>query len=284
MRVDFTSQIEHKSLEKSKKRIEKMLSLLDGFEYKLSSEGAIISYKGKKYFIPYKTLYEKSISSKKSDQDIKYNLDVRKFYKEVSDESVKEITFSELVFLYLNKMKFLPELSEVIKLVESIEESQKDLGVEAILDFGKLRFIFRYGSKVLVDLSYETLRDRYLENEERVENLKKNISLKARRAIDKEKKKHTLTQKSIEVRNIAYSFLEENGMKLVDPNFQSIKQKVSIICSCGRTFDYYLHVLLQYKVPSCPECRKTKSSLESFFEENIVYHIPKNFEFIKKVD
>jgi very-short-patch-repair endonuclease len=284
MKVDFTSPIEHKSLEKPKRRLEKMLSFLEVFEYKLSSEGAVVSYGDKKYLIPYETLYQKSISTRKSAQDIKYNLETGRFYIELKNENFREISFPELVFLYTKKMKFLSELSKVIELVENIEESQKDLGVEAILDFGKLRFIFRYGSKTLVDLPYETLRDRHLKDEKRAENLRRNIYLKAKRIIESEKKKEDSQRKKIEVRNKVFSYLKENDLKLVDPNFRSIDQKVSLICSCGRIFEYHLNVLLQYNVQSCPECRKTKSSLESFFEDEIASRIPLNYEFRKKID
>jgi len=284
MKIDFTSLIEHKSLEKPKRRAEKILALLEGLEYKLSWEGIVVFWENKKYLIPYETLYQKSISSKHAVKDIKYNLKTGRVYKEMRSENFGEIKFSELVFLLLKKMQFLPEFLEVIKLVENVEDYNKDLGVTAILDFGRLRFIFALDSKILVNFSYETLRDRYLEKEEKIEKLKKNISLKARRAIDKERKKEALQKKSIEVRNRVFSYLEENNLKLVDPNFHSIEQKVSLICSCGRTFDYHLNVLLQYKVPSCPECRKTKSSLESFFEDGIASHIPRGFEFRRKIE
>jgi very-short-patch-repair endonuclease len=284
MKIDFISPIEHKSLEKPKRRIEKMLSFLEGLEYKLSPEGAVVHYKDKKYLIPYETLYKKSISTRKSTQDIKYNLEAGRFFKELNSENFREIGLAELIFVFLNKMKFLPEFSEVIKLVENVEDHNKDLGVEAILDFGRFRFIFVLYSEVLADFSYETLRDRYLGKEEKIEKLEKSISSKAKRVIDEKRKREASQKKSIEVRNRAFSYLEENNLKLVDSNFRSIEQKVSLICSCGRTFDYHLNVLLQYKVPSCPECRKTKSSLESFFEDEIITHIPKNFEFRKKID
>jgi len=284
MKIDFTSPIEHKSLEKPKRRIEKMLSLLEDLEYKLSPEGAVVYYKNKRYLIPYETLYKKSISTIKADQDIKYNLETERLYKELNGENFREISLAELVFIFLNKMKFLPQFLEIVKLVENVEDYNKDLGVDATLDFGRFRFIFALESKILDDFSYETLRDRYLGKEEKIEKLKKNISLKARRVIDEKRKKQALQKKSIEVRNRVFSFLDENNLKLVDPNFRSIEQKVSLICSCGRTFDYHLNVLLQYKVPSCPECRKTKSSLESFFEEEIASNIPVNFEFRKRLD
>jgi len=284
MKIDFTSPIEHKSLEKPKRRIEKMLSFLEGFEYKLSPEGAVVFYGSKKYLIPYETLYQKSVSTIKSTQDIKYNLEARGFYNELGSEDFREISFAELVFLFLRKMNFLPYFLKVIKLVESVEEFNKDLDVEVNIDFGRFRFIFVLDSKILADFSYETLRDRYLGKKEKIEKLKKSISLKARKVIDEKRKREALQKKSIEVRNRVFSYLEENNLKLVYPNFRSIEQKVSLICSCGRTFDYHLNVLLQYKVPSCPECRKTKSSLESFFEEEIASNIPVNFEFRKKLD
>jgi very-short-patch-repair endonuclease len=284
MKIDFTSPLKHRSLEKPKRRVEKMLSFLEGFEYKLSPEGAVVFYEGNRFLIPYGTLYEKSTSTRRAVKDITYNLKKKRFYKEIKNEDFVEISFKELVFLFLEKMKFLPELLKVIELVEGVEKFNSYLGVEAILDFGKLRFIFRRDSKILADLSYETLRDRYLENEERVESLKQILSAKVQKIIEKEKKKETLAKKREEVRNRVYSYLEENGLKLVDPNFRSIEQKVSIICSCGRTFDYHLNVPLQYKVPSCPECRKTKSSLESFFEKEIASYIPVSFEFRKKID
>jgi very-short-patch-repair endonuclease len=284
MKIDFTSPIEHKSLEKPKRRVEKMLSFLEGLEYKLSPEGVIVYYKDKKYLIPYETLYQKSISTRKSAQDIKYNLETERFYKELGSENFREIGLAELVFIFLNKMKFLPEFSEVMKLVNNLEDYNKDLGVDAILDFGRFRFIFVLDSKILADFSYETLRDRYLGKKEKIENLRKNISLKARKIADEKRKREALQKKSIEVRNRVFSYLEENNLKLVGINFRSIEQKVSLICSCGRTFDYHLNVLLRYKVSSCPECRQKKSSLESFFEEEIASHIPVNFEFRKKID
>ncbi len=284
MKIDFTSPIEHRSLEKAKRRVEKMLSFLEGFEYKLSPEGAVVFYGGKKYLVPYETLYQKSTNTRYAVKDIEYNLKRGRFYKEIKDEDFKEISFAELIFLYLKKMKFIPELLKVVELVESLEEFSRNLGVEAKLEFGKLRFIFSRSSKVLANFSYETLRDRYLEKEKRIENFKKSIFLKAQRLIEEEKKKEELERKSIEVRKRVFSYLEESGLKLNDPHFHSIKQKVELICPCGRTFDYHLNVLLQYKVPSCPECRKTKSSLESFFEDEIASRIPRGFDFRSKIE
>ncbi len=283
MRVDFTSPIEHKSLEKPKRRLEKMLSFLQGFEYKLSPEGAIVFFGNKAYLVPYDTLYQKSTNINKAVQDIIYNLRTGRFYKEVVDKEFEEIVFRELVFIFLRRMKFLPDFSDVMGLVEEVEAALRDLGVEATLDFGKLRFLFRCCQKTLADISYETLRDRYLGNEEKVERFKKSIFLKASKLLREERKKESLKSVRLAVRDRVFSYLSENSLEMIK-DYSSIKQSASLICSCGRTFDYHLNSLLQYRVPSCSECRKTKSSLESFFEDQIASRIPKSFEFRKKVD
>jgi len=283
VRVDFTSPIEHKSLDKPKRRLEKMLSFLSGFEYKLSPEGAIVFFGNKSYLVPYETLYQKSISNKKAVKDISYNLRTGRLYKEVVDKEFEEIVFRELVFIFLRSMKFLPDFSDVMGLVEEVEAALRDLGVEAILDFGKLRFLFRCCQKTLADISYETLRDRYLGNEEKIERFKKSIFLKASELLEEERKKESLKSIRLAVRDRVFSYLSENNLEMIK-DYSSIKQSASLICSCGRTFDYHLNSLLQYRVPSCSECRKTKSSLESFFEDQIASSIPKSFEFRKKVD
>ncbi len=283
MRVDFTSPIEHKSLDKLKRRLEKMLSFLQGFEYKLSPEGAIVFFGNKSYLVPYETLYQKSISNKKAVKDISYNLRTGRFYKEVVDKEFEEIVFRELVFIFLRRMKFLPDFSDVMGLVEEVEAALRDLGVEAILDFGKLRFLFRCRQETLADISYETLRDRYLGNEEKIERFKKSIFLKASKLLREERKKESLKSVRLAVRDRVFSYLSESNLEMIR-DYSSIKQSASLICSCGRTFDYHLNSLLQYRVPSCSECRKTKSSLESFFEDQIASRIPKSFEFRKKVD
>jgi len=249
VRIDFSNPIEHRSLEKPKKRLEKMLSFLAGFEYRLSPEGAVVFFGNKAYLVPYETLYQKSTSSKKAVKDITYNLRTGRFYREIVNQNFKEIGFRELLFIFLKKTKFLPDFLDVFSLVEDVELASRDLGVEAIFDFGRLRFLFRCCQKTLVDFSYETLRDRYLGKEEKIEKLKKNILSKAISAIEEKRKNEALQKKGIEVRNRVFSYLQENKLKLVDSNFQFIKQKVSLICSCGRTFDYHLNVLLQYKVP-----------------------------------
>jgi len=283
VRVDFSSPIEHKSLDKPKKRIEKMLSFLSGFEYRLSPEGAVVFFGGKSYLVPYDTLYQKSTNTNKAVQDMTYNLRTGRFYKEVVNQGFEEIGFRELVFIFLKKMRFLPEFSDVLNLVEDVEAASRDLGVEAILDFGRLRFLFRCCQKNLADLSYETLRDRYLGNEERVERLKKSIFLKASKLIEEERKKESLKSIRLSVRDRVFSYLSDNNIEMTD-DYESMKQGAKLICSCGRTFTYHLNTLLQYRVKSCPECRKTKSSLESFFEEEIASHIPVSFEFRKNID
>jgi len=283
VRVDFISPIEHKSLDKPKRRVKKILSLLSGFEYKLSSEGAIVFFGGKTYLVPYDTLYQKSISTKKAVKDMTYNLRTGRFYKEVVNQDFEEIGFRELVFIFLKKMRFLPEFSDVLDLVEDVEAASRDLGVEAILDFGRLRFLFRCCQKTLADLSYETLRDRYLGNEERVERLKKSIFLKASKLIEEERKKESLKSIRLSVRDRVFSYLSENNIEMTD-DYESIKQGAKLIRSCGRTFTYHLNTLLQYRVQSCPECRKKKSSLESFFEDEIASRIPVSFEFRKNID
>jgi very-short-patch-repair endonuclease len=283
VRVDFISPIEHKSLDKPKRRVEKMLSFLAGFEYRLSPEGAVVFFGNKAYLVPYDTLYQKSTNINKAVQDMTYNLRTGRFYKEVVNQDFEKIGFRELVFIFMNKMKFLPGFSDVISLVEKIEAAFRDLGVEAILDFGRLRFLFRCCQKTIADLSYETLRDRYLGNEERVEKLKKSIFIKASKLIEEERKKESLKSTRLAVRDRVFSYLSENNIEMTD-GYESIKQSSKLICSCGRFFTYHLNTLLQYRVQSCPECRKTKSSLESFFEEEIASRIPLSFEFRKKVE
>jgi very-short-patch-repair endonuclease len=283
VRVDFISSIEHKSLDKPKRRVEKMLSFLSGLEYKLSPEGAIAFFGGKAYLIPYDTLYQKSISTRKSVKDITYNLRTGRFYKEVVNQDFEEIGFRELVFIFLKKMRFLPEFLDVLDLVEDVEAASRDLGVEAILDFGRLRFLFRCCQKTLADLPYETLRDRYLGNKGRVERLKKSIFLKASKLLEEKRKKESLKSIRLAVRDRVFSYLSENNIEMID-DYESIKQGAKLICSCGRFFTYHLNTLLQYRVQSCPECRKTKSSLESFFEEEIVFRIPASFDFRKKIE
>jgi very-short-patch-repair endonuclease len=283
VRVDFISPIEHKSLEKPRKRVEKMLSFLAGFEYRLSPEGAVVVFGDKAYLVPYDTLYQKSTSAKKAVKDITYNLRTGRFYRKVVDRDFEEIGFQELVFIFLKRMKFLPGFSDVLGLVEDVEKASRDLGVEAILDFGKLRFLFRCCRKTIADISYETLRDRYLGNEEKVKRLKRSILLKASKLYEEERKKESLKSLRLSVRDRVFSYLSENNIEMTD-DYESIKQDAKLICSCGRTFTYHLNTLLQYRVKSCPECRKTKSSLESFFEDEIASRIPVSFEFRKNID
>jgi very-short-patch-repair endonuclease len=283
VRVDFISPIEHKSLDKPKRRVEKMLSFLAGFEYRLSPEGAVVFFGNKAYLVPYDTLYQKSISTRKAVKDITYNLRTGRFYKEVVNQDFEEIGFRELVFIFLKKMRFLPEFSDVLDLVEDVEAASRDLGVEAILDFGRLRFLFRCCQKTLADLPYETLRDRYLGNEGRIKRLNKSIFLKASKLLEEKRKKESLRSMRFAVRDRVFSYLSENNIEMID-DYESITKSAKLICSCGRVFTYHLNTLLQYRVQSCPDCRKTKSSLESFFEEEIASRIPVNFEFRKKMD
>lgn len=272
MKLDFSGNLTNKTLLQAKERFNLMLSFLGDLEKVFSKDGVVVFYKEKKFLIPYETLYSKSTNPNKAKQNIFYNLNYERYYKTV--ENIEEITFEEAFFNFLKDKKYFLHLNSVLEYITSLEES---LSLEIIFYVYNLNFSFFYEDKKIWSAKYDTLRDRYLKSEKKREKLLKELSSKIDKIkinLEKEKEKEL---KRLRVLN----YLHENKLVLLDKNYSSIRDKVNILCSCQKEFAYHLNVLMQYNVNSCPDCRKIKSSLESFFEEHILSNIPYTYEFRK---
>ena len=272
MKLDFSGNPTNKTLLQAKERFNLMLSFLGDLEKIFSKDGVVVFYKEKKFFIPYETLYYKSINPNKANQDIFYNLERERYYKTV--ENIDEISKEEAFFNFLKDKKYFVHLNPVLEYIASMEES---MSLEVIFYVYALNFSFFYKDRKIWSAKYDTLRDRYLKNEEKKEKLSKELSSKIEKikvVLEKEKEKES---KRLRVLN----YFHENKLVLLDEDYSSVKNKVNILCSCQKEFSYHLNVLMQYNVTACPDCRKTKSSLESFFEESILSPIPYTYEFRK---
>ncbi|MEM3369231.1 MAG: hypothetical protein QXP88_03985 [Thermoproteota archaeon] len=272
MKLDFSGTPINKTLLQAKERFNLMLSFLGDLEQVFSKDGVIVFYKEKKFLIPYETLYSKATNPNKANQDIFYNLNYERYYKTV--ENIEEITSEEAFFNFLKDKKYFLHLNPVLEYISSLEEG---LSLEVIFYVYTLNFSFCYRDKKIWSAKYDTLRDRYLKSEEKKGKLLKELSSKIDKiklTLEKEKEKEL---KRMRVLN----YFHENKLVLLDKNYSSIRDKVNILCSCKKEFTYHLNVLMQYNVNSCSDCRKVKSSLESFFEEHILVDVPYTYEFRK---
>lgn len=272
MKLDFSGTPTNKTLLQAKERFNLMLSFLGDLEKVFSKKGVIVFYKEKKFLISYETLYSKATNPNKANQDIFYNLNYERYYKTV--ENIEEITQGEAFFNFLKDKKYFLHLNSVLEYISPLEES---LPLEIIFYVYNLNFSFFYKDKKIWSVKYETLRDRYLKSEVKKDKLLRELSAKISKiqlTLEKEKEK--------ELRRLrVLNYFHENKLVLLDKNYSSFTDKVNILCSCKREFKYHLNVLMQYNVNSCSECRKVKSSLESFFEERILTDIPFSYEFRK---
>ncbi|BAK53825.1 hypothetical protein TMA_137 [Thermus phage TMA] len=270
MKIIFPNHVENKKVLQAKKKFDKMLSFVENFEKRFSKDGVIVFYKGNKFLIPYPSLYTKATNAQKAQKDLVYNLETKRHYKLV--ESFEEISFEKAFFEFLTSMKFfihLPQISHLVK------EAEKNFSIEAVLNLSNLEFSLIYKNQEIWRLKYTTLRDVYLKKKERffflIEEKKKGVDKKE----EKLKQKNEITLKA---RQKIEEFTSKANLKILYDDY-NIKSRVPLLCSCGNVFEYYLNVLLQYNITSCPSCRIKKSTLEEFFENEVLKNIPFSYEF-----
>ncbi|MEM0333295.1 MAG: hypothetical protein QXX30_02405 [Candidatus Aenigmatarchaeota archaeon] len=270
MRIVLPDQIENKKVLQAKKRFYKMLSFVENFEKKFSKDGVIVFYKEDKFFVPYSSLYRKTTHSHSARKNLVYNLEKKRHYRLV--ENFEEISFEEAFFGFLTSMKFFIHLPQILHLVE---EAEKIYSIEAVLDLSNLEFSLTYKNQEIWRLKYSTLRDVYLKKKERFFFL---VEEKKRKIDEKEEKIRRRIEKQIEVKQKVENSLSSANLKILSENYK-MRSKVTLLCSCGNVFDYHLNSLIQYNITSCPTCRIKKSTLEEFFENEVLKDIAFSYEF-----
>jgi len=270
MRIVLPDQIENKKVLQAKKRFDKMLSFVENFEKKFSKDGVVVFYKEDKFLVPYSSLYRKATHPHKARKSLVYNLETKRHYRLV--ENFEEISFEEAFFEFLNSMKFFIHLPQILHLVE---EAEKNYSIEAVLDLSSLEFSLTYKNQEIWRLKYSTLRDVYLKKKERFSFL---VEEKKRKIDEKEEKIKRRIEKQVGVKQKVEDFLTSANLKILPKDYK-MRSKVTLLCSCGNVFEYHLNSLIQYNVTSCPSCRIKKSTLEEFFENEVLKDISFPYEF-----